>query len=307
MNSDAVIRLITELWRPAMYCFVLVDPLAVPDDDNHSMLTRLHELLGDHAITRVRRADLPPEPALHPALICLSNPGAPLNMPLLEITVGAAGRDIQRRKRQICGWLLSEALPSQIADHLAALCQLPTPSGGTVFCPVYEPLRLELLGASLERPELGPWWPIEHWVFPSSGGKLASLKGQPHCHSALPAASLRVQEDVTLIETLLAARRSLLARSWFMDQLPLPAFAAVRASNHIEDARRLGLTAEEDILVLALHQLCLNADVHTLRPVQHCIETAIRLKRPLASLLAQYNEAAWERMTSVLPSARYRP
>ncbi|WP_238349318.1 hypothetical protein [Pseudomonas putida] len=304
MNSDAVIKLITEQLRPEMYCLVLVDPLAVREDSHLSILARVHETMGESAITRVYRADLPPEPALHPALICLSSPGMQPCPSLLKATAEAALHDVQRRKRHVCGWLLSKTPPARIAYHITALCRLPNETGATSFSPVYEPLRLELLVALLQQPEHGPWWPIEHWVFLTSGGRLASLNGHPNSRSDLPAATTRVLGDVALIEALLAARRVLLSRPRSPELLPLPTLAAVRASNHIEDARRLGLSEQEDILVLALHQLCLHPDIHKLAAVQRLIDTCIRLRRPLSSLLSTLSAATWDRMIATLPPAR---
>ncbi|WEK28718.1 MAG: PAAR domain-containing protein [Candidatus Pseudomonas phytovorans] len=42
----------------------------------------------------------------------------------------------------------------------------------------YEPVRLELLAASFKQVEHGPWWPINSWLFLSSGGRLAHLKAE---------------------------------------------------------------------------------------------------------------------------------
>lgn len=304
MNSGEVVRLITEQLRPEMYCFVLVDPMPVAEDSHLSVLARLREITDERAITRVYREDLPPESVLHPALISLSVPGVQPCHSLLKATAEAAIYDTQRRKRHVCGWLLSEAPPARIADHLAALCRLPSESGPPWFSPVFDPLRLELLVDLLQQPEHGPWWPIQHWIFLTSGGGVAKLNGLPDAHCGLPKAAKRVLEDAALIEALLAARRILLSSPRPPDLLPLPAFAAARACNHIEHARRLGLSSQEDIMVLALHQLCLHPDIHKLAAVQLHIDTCIRLRRPLSSLLSTLSTAIWDRMIATLPLAR---
>jgi len=301
MSSEALIKLISEDHRPGQYSYVLLDPLAVSKDSEHSLFASLKSVLGDCAMTRVTRPDLPLAPGLHPVLVCLGSPGSLPDAALLELTAQAAERDLHRRKRQVCGWLLSEAAPSAIASHLTALCRLPEASGATSFHPVYEPLRLELLAALFERAEQGPWWPIERWVFVTSGGSLASLKGQPHTRCGLPASAICVQQDTALIEAVLAIWKASLLFSSATKVSTLPPFAAVRASNHINSARGLGLSAEQDIQALALHLLCLHPQLHTLKAVRDMIDAAIHRQCPLSAQLARYSDSDWQHLVATLP------
>lgn len=305
MNSEALIELISEQRRPEHYSYVLLDPLATPEDSEHSLLASLKLESDDLTMTRVVRPDLPHAPRLHPVLVCLAQPGSLPCTSRLELTVRAAtGHDMHRRKRQVCGWLLSEAPPSVIAAHLIAMCRLPDASGATVFHPVYEPLRLELLAALYERVEHGPWWPIERWVFLTSGGRLASLKGQPHTRRGLPAGAIRTQQDAALTEALLSACRALPV---FPGAREIPPFAAVHASNHIDVARGLGLNAEQDLLVLALHLLRLHARLHTQKAVRDMIDMAIRQQRPLAELFAHFSDSSWQRLVAALSQQEAYP
>ncbi|PVZ38904.1 hypothetical protein [Pseudomonas sp. CC120222-01a] len=304
MNSKALVELINEHHRPGQYSYVLLDPLAVSEDSEHSALARLKSVLGDSAMTRVVRPDLPLAPGLHPVLVCLGSPGSLPDAALLALTAQAAEHDMHRRKRQVCGWLLSEAPPSAIASHLTALCRLPEASGATSIHPVYEPLRLELLAALYERAEQGPWWPIERWVFVTSGGSLASLKGQPRNRRGLPAGAIGVQQDAALIEAVLAAWRTLPALPGARE---FPPFAAVRASNHIDDARGLGLKVEQDILVMAFHLLRLHPRLHTQKAVREMIEVAIRQQRPLAEMFAHFSDSSWQRLVAATPQPEAYP
>ncbi|MGJ7551515.1 hypothetical protein [Pseudomonas alloputida] len=304
MNSEALVELINEHHRPGLHSYVLLDPLAVPKDNEHSLFASLKSVLGDSAMTRVGRPDLPHSAEMHPVLVCLDSTGSLPDAALLELTAQAAEQDMHRRKRQVCSWLLSEAAPSAIASHLTALCHLPEASGSNSFHPVYEPLRLELLAALFERAEQGPWWPIERWVFLSSGGSLASLKGQPHTRRDLPAGAIHVQRDTALIEAVLAAWRTLPALPGARE---FPPFAAVRASNHIDDARGLGLKVEQDILVMALHLLRLHPQLHTQKAVRDMIEVTIRQQRPLAEMFAHFSDSSWQRLVAATPQPEAYP
>ncbi|MFJ4068416.1 hypothetical protein ACIPW4_24385 [Pseudomonas sp. NPDC089996] len=304
MNSKALVELIIEQHRPEQYSYVLLDPLAVPEASEHSLFASLKSVVGDSAMTRVVRPDLPHSAGSHPVLVCLGSPGSVPDAALLALTAQAAEHDLHRRKRQVCGWLLSEAAPPAIAAHLTALCRFPEASGATSFHPVYEPLRLELLVALYERAEQGPWWPIERWVFVTSGGSLASLKGQRHNRRGLPAGAISVQQDAALIEAVLAAWRTLPA---FPGAREIPPFAAVRASNHLDDARGLGLKVEQDILVMTLHLLRLHPRLHTQKAVRDMIDMAIRQPRPLAEMFAHFTDSSWQRLVAATPQPEAHP
>jgi len=307
MSTKALLDLIADYHAPELYCHVLIDPLAIPENSDQSLLLQLKKALGEGAMTRVVRADLPHAPQLHPVLACLSSPGAKPSPPLLKMTAHAAQSDNQRRKRHVCGWLLSEAPAPVIAAHLAALCRLPGSASEPRFYPLYEPVRLELLATTFEHVERGPWWPIKHWLFVSSGAQLAGLSGEAHPCSGLPRSALRVQDDVTLIETLLAAWRALPSDPAGPKPSTLPAFAAVKASNHIDDARRLGLSAADDILVFALYHLCLHPRLQAAPAVRQIIDAAVQQQRPLAPLLARHSDAHWRQVIATLPRSEVRP
>lgn len=307
MSTEALLKLIADYHAPELYCHVLIDPLAAPRNSDQSLLPHLSEALGEGAMTRVIRADLPHAPQLHPVLACLSSPGSKPSPSLLKMTAHVAQRDIQRRRRHLCGWLLSEAPPSVIAGHLSSLCQLQATASEPRFYPIYEPVRLELLATTLEHVERGPWWPIRHWLFVSSGAKLAGFSGEARPRNGLPATAMRIQNDVTLIETLLAAWHALLSCPADRKLGPIPAFAAVRASNHIDDARRLGLCATEDILVFALYHLCLHPRLHAVPTVRHMIDAAAHQQLPLAPLLARHGDAYWRQVIATLTRSEVRP
>ncbi|MEN5038426.1 hypothetical protein [Pseudomonas sp. TWI929] len=306
MGTDDLASLVEKQHAPHLHCYALIDPLATEDKGEHALLAQLRSTLGEGALTPVHRADLAHAPQLHPVLVCLAAPGTAPSRSLLELTARAAQRGLYQRRRYLCGWLFSEVPSAAIASHLIGLCRVPNAKRAFSFYPVYEPVRLELLAASFRQVEQGPWWPIGNWLFLSSGGRLVNLKGQSGQRHPLPEPAQRIQGDVLLVERVLASWRTLRAGSTDANQCQIPPFAAVRASNHIDDARGLGLSDPEDIVVLALHQLCIHPRIHTLAAVRSMIDAASREQLPIAPLLARYSEAQWRRLTESLPKSESR-
>ncbi|EKT4561272.1 hypothetical protein QEM42_002445 [Pseudomonas putida] len=306
MSSEALANIIEGHYAAHLHCHVLIDPLAIAGRSDHALLAQLREALGEAALTRVHRADLAHAPHLHPVLVCLASPGAMPSRTLLELTARTAQRGLHQRRRYLSGWLFSEAAPVTLAAHVSALCRIPNAERAFSFYPVYEPVRLELLAATFERVEQGPWWPVSNWLFLSSGGRLSSLKGQSGQRHPLPRPARRIQDDVPLIEQVLAMWRVLRAGSQDASHCQIPPFAAVRASNHIDDARRLGLSTQEDIVVFALHHLCIHPRLHTVAAVRRMVDAAVGDHRPLAPMLARYSEAQWCHLIDPLPEAERR-
>lgn len=302
MAQDHLIALIENQQGSELHSYVLIDPLAVPARSDHSILDQLRSVLGESALTSVLRTDLAHAPHLHPVLVCLACPGAtPLNS-LLQITAQAAFNDLRRRKRQICGWLFSEASPPEIAHHLASLCQIPNAAGKTDFYPVYEPLRFELFASAFDAINKGPWWPIKHWLFLTSGGMPARVHGLSRSRSFIPTHAVELQQDAHLIQAFLAVWQALLAGPSSLQKLPqIPAMAAEQACHPIQQARQLGLSTQDDIITLMLHQLCLHPNLQNHPAIAKLIETAAQGQRPLAELFAQYTDADWKHFTATLP------
>jgi hypothetical protein len=307
MNRERLARHIENQHAPHLYCHVLVDPLAATDNGDHAVLAQLRSTLSEGALSCVYRADLAHASHLHPVLACLASPGAIPSRALLELTAQAARRGLYQRRRYLCGWLFSEAPSAAIVSHLAALCQIPDANRGFRFYPVYEPVRLELLAAAFAQAEQGPWWPVGNWLFLSSGGRLSNLKGQSGQRHPLPAPALRIQQDVALIEQVLCAWRALREGASALSLREIPPFAAVRASNFIDDARRLGLSTPHDIQVFALYHLCLHPRLHTAPAVRTMIDAAAKGERALMSMFAQYSDGQWQRTLDGLPKAEDRP
>lgn len=299
MNCDVLMQFILDRHEPEQYCHVLMDPLAVSDKSDHSILEELSDVLGEHAVTRVLRTDLPQVPDLHPILVCLASPTEPLSTSLLELTARAGLMDLKHRKRSICGWLLSDSPASVIAPHLTSICHLPSGIGEHDFFPIFEPVRLELFAAAFGQVDRGPWWPIKRWLLITSGGVPVSVTSRQGPHYPTPAHARDMQNDAALIEELLAAWRTILTCPT-INSPPFPQVAAVRAFEYIQQARKVGLSGIDDILTLALHLLCIHPRLHTHPDVLAMINTAVIEQRPLANLFAQYTDTNWRYVTNNL-------
>jgi hypothetical protein len=75
---------------------------------------------------------------------------------------------------------------------------------------VHEPLRLELLVATYRRNEPGPWWPVRHWLLPTSSGDSGMLTGIPDQGSAPDERAYAIQQDVPMVSALLSSWRQAL-------------------------------------------------------------------------------------------------
>jgi hypothetical protein len=301
MSMDALVTFIEDQLAQELYSYVLLDPLAVSKDSDQSILQQLDSILDENAFSRVYRQDIAHAPQSHPILVCLATPGTPPNKFLLEITAHAALGDIRRRRRYVCGWLFSEACPSDIAHHLTSMCRIPSGPGTTAFYPIFEPVRFELFATSFGDTEKGPWWPVKHWLFLTSSGTPARVNGHPIPRCPIPDHTLDMQREAVLVATLLGAHRALLERP---STTPLPAIppAPAKHSYHqIQQARALGLSTDDDILALVLRQTCLHPALHTHPTVRAQIDVAATQQRPLAQIFAQYTDADWKHLIATLP------
>lgn len=246
---------------PEDYAYVLLDPLAQPAPQPMPLVDTLRAQLGDEALTRILRPDLSYSPQSCPALVCLAHPGETPLPAMLDLTEEQFAADAYRCKRSICGWLVSEQPAEAIAAHLLKLCSLPTAHGETRFYPIFEPIRLELFWAHFASRKNGPWWPIKHWLVPTSGGEHRRLVGDPARNGSAPQNASETQEDAPLVIRLLSTWRRLLheSRSPLAQKdpfdVPLPALAAQLTQEKIAEARAIGRITPEEIACDTLQRL----------------------------------------------------
>ncbi len=312
MSRCSVTERISSHLRPGVHCYVLIDLLARPTDSEHSLLAHLQQVIGNDQMIALVRPDLDPRTTLCPVLACLSSVARTAFVPLLSLTAEVAHRDLSRRRRLICGWLLSAAPLDTVAAQILDLCQLPIGAGPRTFCPIYEPLRLELLATQLEQPDQGSWWPIEQWLFLDSAGHLTVIQGQAQAQHQLQtlANPSVLHNDVAQIENILIAWRILLGDCGDCGDRPplqLPAGAATHISRCVTRARSLGLSTSADIEVLVLHWLCVHPELEGLQPIRAMLDQVIEQQRPLAPMLSRVSDASWRQWLALLAQSAGRP
>ena len=307
MTPASVHAFVAEQHAPDATLYVLLDLLADCAADDPLHIEALRQTLGNDAVMPVHRPDLIHTPSACPVLVALATPGTSPSQELLTLSALRAHEDLDRYKRYVCGWLSSSAPSRDLSARIVSLGQLPVEQGRAFF-PVHEPLRLELLAGTFPNNE-GPWWPIRHWLVPTSSGTGSVLVGKPEHRTAMGICAAAVQLDALMVSSLLNSWRRALrlplayAPARWSGPTALPPQAAAQAYIQIQQARQLGLSHQDDILTLALHRLMLHPHLHQHTGVRALIEQAVQGQAPLSQLLAPYNDNAWQRAVSDLTHA----
>lgn len=308
MTPAVVQTFATEQHTDNASLYLLLDPLADCAEDDPLHIDMLRQSLGDNALTGLRRPDLAHTPQACPVLVTLATAGAEPSEYLLSLSALRAKEDERRSRRYVCGWLSSTATATTVSNHLIELGHLPI-SAGKQFFPVYEPLRLELLVATLKHGETGGWWPIDRWLFPTSSGASSCLIGLEDTSVDFSPFTSAIQQDAALVSSLLSAWRRAVslpltyAPARWQGPTLLPPQAAARAYRQIRDARQLGLKNQYDIVTLALHRLMLHSSLHTHTDIGISIKRAIENGTSLGKLFSELNDQSWQRIVSDLTFA----
>ncbi|WP_312431575.1 hypothetical protein [Achromobacter sp.] len=235
-------------------------------------------------------------------------------MSLLASAERHAIDDASYRKRYVCGWLTSDRPINAVADHLAARClDVIKPVAGKRMTPWFEPLRLELLAASMERAFPALLWPVKRWLCPTSWGTYTLLRGAPTGAGTEELVLARqAQQLAPLVGDFLDVWRLALKLPttyaplrWHGDTI-LPPQAAVRAFRMIRDAHHLGLRQSADIIDLCTHRVFIHPDVSQHPRVQADIAAAAAGQSTLQARFETYDDVAWKRIVASLsPAANY--
>jgi hypothetical protein len=308
MTPAIVQAFVAEHHAPEASLYLLLDPLADCAADDPLHIEALCQTLGKEAITPLHRPDLVHTPLACPILVTLAAPSIPCSQQLLAISALRAQEDLGRHKRYVCGWLSSCAPARQLSAHIISLGHI-LQELDRAFVPIYEPVRLELRAGTFSRNDEGPWWPIRHWLLPTSSGASSVLTGVPERGAIPDIRATAVQQDAPMVSALLSNWRRALhlpltyAPARWSGPTALPPQAAAKAYMQILQARKMGLTHQDDILTLALYHLVLHPRLHEHVGVRALIEQAVKGQAPLSQLLTPYNDNAWHRAVSDLTHA----
>lgn len=301
-----VLDFVSEQHAPDDWLYLLLDPTSecAPDDPMH--IENLRRTLGDQALTRVPRPDFAHSPDACPVLVTLATPGGVAPETWLRESAWRAADDRLGHRRYVCAWISSTVPADALGNHLIALGEsVSTP--GDAFLPVYQPLRMELLGCTFATDRSGSWWPVRHWLFPASNGATFFVDGNPHQSTPPSALAISMQQDVPLVAALL----SLWSHSLKQSQLPwsptrwtgpgLPDYAAFDAWRLIQQGRELGLQRTGDLLVLAQYRLIIHALLHRHPGIRPYILGAAQGQYRLDAAFATMGQRDWGRIATELP------
>ncbi len=296
------------------HLYLLLDLLSPCPPTDPLSIQSLTQALGAQAITPVMRPDLAHTPDACPALVQLAAPGDTANMSLLASAERHAIDDASYRKRYVCGWLTSDRPINAVADHLAARClDVIKPVAGERMTPWFEPLRLELLAASMERAFPALLWPVKRWLCPTSWSTYTLLRGaSTEAGMDAPELARQTQQLAPLVGDFLDVWR--LALTLPMTYAPmrwrgvtiLPPQAAVHAFRMIRDAHHLGLRLSADIIDLCTHRVFIHPGLPQHPKVQADIAIAAIGQSTLQARFETYDDVAWQRIVASLsPASNY--
>ncbi len=296
---------------PSDYLYLLLDPLAPCEPQDPLSIQSLTHALGEQAIARVIRPDLAHTPDACPALIQLAAPEGAADISLLAAAERSARDDANYKKRYVCGWLTSDQSLAALADHLAARClDVIVPIAGKRMTPWFEPLRLELLAASMEHAFPALLWPVKRWLCPTSWGAFTLLRGSPtEAGSDAPALVRHALQLAPLVSDFLDVWRAALrfpvtyAPMRWRGPTILPPQAAVHAFRMIRDAQNSRLRLSADIIDLCMHRVFIHPHLPRHPEIQDDIQAAVAGQSTLQARFEKYDDFAWQRIVASLPPA----
>lgn len=312
MRPENLLDLVAQERKPDDFLYLLLDPLAVCDPDHPLSIAALARQLGTEAVERVMRDDLAHLAVECPILVELAAPSEPADK-ALRLTALHSLSEVDSDRRHVCGWLLSDQPLSVIARHLAARCLTMAPVAGPATAPWFEPLRLELLHASM-RDISDVLWPLSAWLYPTACGTFACVQG---CASDR---ELVIPHTVRELQYLAPQVKDLLGAWRLLNQSPpsysplawkgpasLPPNAPFHAYQLIVNAWARGLVDIDDLSCLGLHQVMIHPRLLEHPSIQHDFNQAVAGECSLVSRFATYSDYDWSKVAAALPQPRSCP
>lgn len=284
-----------ELWqaRPQHNIYLLLNP--------HRPVAEGHPLHPDNLwVTEterraiVKRPDFDWLPDVCPLLVQIAGPG--IRWPFDEMdavyeqAIAEAGHV---NGAYVCGWIASTASITKVASQLAH--NLNTPAG---ILPLFEPLRLERLAATVETEWLDQWLnTIDAWVLVGADGHPLQIQNTQTESSDKtlhwPDDAIATQLKIPLLERCLTA--------WQTLQDNLPEHAAQQAEAFLLIAENQGLTALDDCIYFALLGLVFNPRWHQHPSAQLAMRHAQQEPGTLTQAIQELPESTLQAMGLVAP------
>lgn len=245
-----------ELWqsRPQHNIYLLLNPHR-PVAESHPLHPNNLWVTEPEHRAIVKRPDFDWLPDVCPLLIHVAGPGLRWPFDEMDVVYEQAIEEAGHvNGAYVCGWIASTASITKIASQLAH--SLQTPAG---ILPLFEPLRLERLAATVEAEWLDQWLNnIDAWVLVSADGRpLLLTRGVTD-----PSNTLRQWTDLSVTAQARITKLLRCLTAWKELQAALPEEASTKADQQLLIAEQLGLSSLEDQIYLALLALTIKHDWH---------------------------------------------
>ena len=274
--------------EPHEFLYLLVNPLVTIDTEEKLHVEQLRSGL---TVTVVPRADFAHAPEQCPQLVTLALPEQEPDNALLDAALDWALNELGYDRRYVCGWLISDEGPLEVAQTLAKHCIVSESHEALQrsLIPLFEPLRLELLQKTATADWLSGWMGcVSRLVYLNAHGSLSSLNRTTvvQWNPVMPEAVSRAQFHAKPANTLLLA--------WRRAQENLPPDAAWQALEQIRTAYLIGLFALEDQLVFGLNRLTIHPKLERHPAVLTAIQQAGLGKSSLAQAWNALDDEVWD-------------
>ncbi|WP_392551315.1 hypothetical protein RHO14_07425 [Orbus wheelerorum] len=163
MNDEAILTQLSTVYQVLQtelndritkthYRYVLFDRLGVVSELSPLYNDALQDTVAPELLAVIKRPELAHNLDSCPLLVCLAEPGEPLNATLLLASLAQIKHDHLTRKHYVCGFITSPLPPEALAGELLESCLRAGRALGSAFLPFYEPFTLDVLYHSYDAP-----------------------------------------------------------------------------------------------------------------------------------------------------------
>lgn len=288
---------------PGRYVLVLLD-LNHPVALSHPLhIAQLEQRPIKPELHIVPRNDRTQDFDAHPRLLVLRRPhdlGYP-DEALLALTLECA---LERRTSingaYVCGWLVAQALPAQIAEMISTRILLnDLASYQRRVLPLFEPHRLVLASHLAPGPWLKKWFnAIDSWFLIDVSGRLRDMC--PDADEQEPLLISPPGRDFWQAQSRVRRAREVLLAMVKSDQ-PIVFDSERKIDDALQEAERVGLVQTDDVIFFALNHMILPRQWHMHPAIRACIDSAVSGSAGLAErmsmlpddILRDMSHSAW--------------
>ena len=287
---------------PARSVLALLDPNHPVASTHPLHVDRLTKRSVTPELLVVPRDDRMSDPDSHPRLLVLRRPEdrGYRDEDLLALTLACAQqRRLSINGAYICGWLVTDAPPDEIALQIRRnIIVDDTSARRRRVVPLFEPHRL-VLASHLASPQwLNRWLgAVSSWFLIDACGQLREMR--PALHDAAQAI-VSPGPDFWHAQSRIKQAREVLLAMVKAEQM-VPVDCEIRIDFSLQAAYREGLSEVEDVIFFAANHMVLPARWHMHPAVRTCIASAVSGKAALTDSIASLRDDALEELSLVDP------